>query len=193
MKQVIPKNKAYLRLIYGASIAVPLLVGVLLFSPFKISSEAIWIKQLPLLNAALNSTTAILLICALIAIKLKKVSLHRNLMLTSLLLGALFLISYIIYHSSSDSTIYGDLNHNGMLDLDEKEEVGQWRGVYLFTLLSHIGFSIVVVPFVLLAFYFALTDQIPRHKKLVKYTYPIWLYVSITGVLVYLMVRPYYF
>lgn len=192
MKQVIPENRIYLRWIYGASIAVPLLVGLLLFSPFKISSEAIWIKQLPLLNALLNSTTSLLLICALIAIKLKRVNLHRNLMLTSLLLGVLFLISYIIYHSSSDSTVYGDVNHNGVLDLNEKDELGYSRGVYLSILLSHIGFSIVVVPFVLLAFYFALTDQIPRHKKIVKYTYPIWLYVSITGVLVYFMISPYY-
>ncbi len=191
MQKVIQANKSYLRFIYIVSIAVPALVAVLLFSPLKFEM-AEWVKYLPTLNAILNSTTSVLLIAAFFAIRAKKINLHRNLMLTSLALGALFLISYVLYHSTSESTVFGDIDHNGILDEDEAVTVGSSRVIYLSFLLSHIGFSIVVVPFVLMAFYYALSDQISRHKKIVKFTYPIWLYVSLTGVLVYLMIRPYY-
>lgn len=191
MQKVIQANKSYLRFIYIVSIAVPALVAVLLFSPLKFEM-AEWVKYLPTLNAILNSTTSVLLIAAFFAIRAKKINLHRNLMLTSLALGALFLISYVLYHSTSESTVFGDIDHNGILDEDEAVTVGSSRVIYLSVLLSHIGFSIVVVPFVLMAFYYALSDQISRHKKIVKFTYPIWLYVSLTGVLVYLMIRPYY-
>jgi len=192
MQKVLQANKGYLRLIYVVSILVPTLVAVLLFSPLKFEMSG-WVKALPTLNAILNSTTAVLLIAALLAIRAKKVNLHRNLMLSALILGALFLLSYVLYHSTSDSVIFGDTNHNGVLDDDEAAAVSASRVIYLIVLLSHIGFSIVVVPFVLMAFYYALSDQVSRHKKIVKFTYPIWLYVSITGVMVYLMIRPYYF
>lgn len=192
MKKVIRKNKGYLRIIYAISIIVPLLVALLLFSPLKLGLAG-WVKMLPSLNAVLNSTTAVLLIAAFFAIKAKKIVLHRSLMLTSLALGALFLVSYILYHSSTATTIFGDIDHNGTLDPSELEQLGNSRLVYLIILLSHIALSFVVVPFVLMAFYFALSDQIDRHKKIVKFTFPIWLYVSITGVIVYLMISPYYF
>ncbi len=192
MQKVIKANKGYLRFIYVISIAVPSLVALLLFSPFKFEMAG-WVKSLPTLNAILNSTTSVLLIAALFAIRAKKIALHRNLMLTSLILGALFLVSYILYHSTSESTVFGDLDHNGVLDDAEAASVGTSRMIYLGVLLSHIGFSIVVVPFVLIAFYYALSNQITKHRKIVKFTYPIWLYVSLTGVLVYLMISPYYF
>ena len=144
------------------------------------------------MNAVINSLTAVLLIAALIAIKKKNIRLHRTLMLSALVLGTLFLVSYVIYHASTTSTVFGDVDHDGVLSSAEKAELGSMRGIYLFTLLSHIGLSIVVVPFVLLAFYYALSNQISRHQKIVKYTFPVWLYVSITGVLVYLMISPYY-
>ena len=103
---------------------------------------------------------------------------HRISMMSAFVLGSLFLVSYVIYHSMADSTTFGG--------------EGWIRPVYYFLLLSHILLAIVVVPFVLFAFYFALTDKIEKHKKIVKYTFPIWLYVSVTGVLVYLMISPYY-
>ncbi len=192
MQKVIKANKSYLRFIYVISIAVPSVVALLLFSPFKFEMAG-WVKSLPTLNAILNSTTSVLLIAALFAIRAKKIALHRNLMLTSLILGALFLVSYILYHSTSESTVFGDLDHNGVLDDAEAASVGTSRMIYLGVLLSHIGFSIVVVPFVLIAFYYAFSNQITKHRKIVKFTYPIWLYVSLTGVLVYLMISPYYF
>lgn len=193
MEQVIKANKGYLRLITGISVVVPLLVGFLLYNPFASDFSTGWVMALPRVNAVINSLTAALLILAFVAIKRKRIILHRNLMLTALMLGAIFLISYVVYHSAAESTVYGDANHDGVLDAAEKTAMGSMRAVYLFVLLSHIGLSIVVVPFVLLAFYFALSGQIGRHKKLVKYTYPIWLYVSVSGVLVYLLISPYYF
>ena len=113
-------------------------------------------------------------------------------MSSAFFLGVLFLVSYLLYHSTSDSTVFGDINSNGMLDDYEAEQVGSMRMIYLFILLSHIFFAVLVVPFVLFAFYFALTDRIEKHRKTVRFTLPLWLYVSVTGVLVYLMIRPYY-
>lgn len=193
MGQVLEINKSYLRWIVVISIAIPLVVAVLLFVPFNlaIDSES-WVKELPAFNAVINSITSVLLIAALVAIKAKRIRLHRNLMLTALLMGTIFLVSYVVYHASTISTVYGDLNHDGILSDAEREKLGGMRTVYLITLLSHIGLSILVVPFVLLAFYFALTGQIRRHQKMVKYTFPVWLYVSLTGVIVYFMISPYY-
>lgn len=193
MEQVLESNKTYLRVIQVVSVLIPIVVAILLFAPFNLAlGDQPWVKSLPTANAVINSLTSVLLVAALIAIKGKNIRLHRNLMLSALVLGTLFLVSYVIYHASTTSTVFGDLNHDGVLSDSERGELGSMRGVYLFTLLSHIGLSIVVVPFVLLAFYYALSNQIAKHQKIVKYTFPVWLYVSITGVLVYLMISPYY-
>ena len=166
----------YKRIIIGISILVPLLVSILLFMPTKISFYGINPKILPHVNAIINSLTAILLFISFIMIKLRNIRLHKILMMTSFILGSIFLLSYIIYHSSVESTSY----------------LGEKRILYYFFLISHVLLSIIVVPFVLFAFYFSLSNQIPKHKKIVKYTFPIWLYVSISGVIVYLMISPYY-
>jgi putative membrane protein len=189
----IKSNPSYRRFIIIVSVVIPVVVALLLFIPMKFSVDSdSWIKSLPFLNATLNFSTSVFLVLALIAIKTKRIAFHRNLMTLSLFLGVLFLVSYVIYHASSDSTIFGDADHDGVLSMAEKDAVATMRTYYLATLLSHIALSIVVVPFVLFAFYYALTDQIDRHRKIVKFTFPIWLYVSITGVLVYLMISPYY-
>ena len=104
----------------------------------------------------------------------------------------LFLVSYIIYHATSESTIFGDSNGNGILEMEEADQIGPLRKIYLAILFSHILLAAVVVPFVLFAFYFALTDRFEKHKKTVRFTLPVWLYVSVTGVVVYLMISPYY-
>ena len=193
MEQVLESNKTYLQVIKIVSIAIPVVVAILLFAPFNLAlGDQAWVRSLPTVNAVINSVTSLLLLAALVAIKRKNITLHRNLMLIALVLGTFFLVSYVIYHASTTSTVFGDINHDGVLSDTEKEELGGMRGVYLFILLSHIGLSIVVVPFVLLAFYFALSNQIKKHQKIVKYTFPVWLYVSVTGVLVYLMISPYY-
>lgn len=194
MDPLIKSNNSLLRWIAGVSIAIPLVVAVLLFAPLNLSlGEQGWVKVLPAFHAIINSCTALLLISAVVAIKAGRIVLHRNLMLGALALGTIFLLSYVTYHASASSVIFGDMDHDGVLSAQEQAEVGAYRTVYLITLLSHIGFSIVVVPFVLMAFYFGLSGQYEKHRKIVKFTFPIWLYVSITGVLVYLMISPYYF
>lgn len=185
-------NKKYLRAIYIISALIPIVVALLILNPAKLSMGGAWIKSLPSVHAAINSLTVLTLVAALWSIKTGRVSMHRAFMFVSLLLGVLFLISYILYHSNVASVKFGDIDHDGLLSEYELSQVGITRPVYLFVLLSHILCSILVVPFVLLAFYFALTDQVTKHKKIVKYTFPVWLYVSITGVVVYFLINPYY-
>lgn len=191
MEQVINNNPRYLTLIKVVSVAIPLLVAILIYLPGKITPGQ-WVYALPLVNALINSVTSVILILALISILRKNIEQHRTLMSSAFILGAIFLLSYVLYHASVDSVKFGDVNGDGILSIPEKQVVGNSRVIYLFVLLSHILLSLVVVPLVLFAFYFSLTGQISRHKRIVKFTYPIWLYVSITGVIVYLMIRPYY-
>lgn len=186
-------NRRYLRIIYAISILIPLVVAILLFLPSKLDLDITWVKMLPGFHALVNSLTVVVLLAALIAIKKQNIELHRKLMMSAFFLGLLFLISYVLYHSSVDSVKFGDLDHDGIVSSEEKEIAGGTRMMYLGILASHILLSIAVVPFVLLAFYYALTDQINKHKKIVKFTFPVWMYVSITGVIVYLLIKPYYF
>lgn len=185
------KDNNIIGAISAVSIAVPLLVGVLIFVPWRLEIGGV-AKSLPGFNALLNSLTVAALLGAFVAIRKGHVLLHKKLMISALILGALFLLSYVAYHASVESVIYGDMDHDGVLSSSELEEAGAMRGVYLFVLLSHIGLSIVVVPFVLLAFYRAAANQPEKHKAIVKWAFPIWLYVSVTGVLVYLLIKPYY-
>ena len=188
----INESKSNLKVIWIVSLVIPMAVAILLFKPSELVKAGEWVRFLPTLNAVLNSTTAILLITAVVAVKNGKYTLHRNLMFICLTLGLTFLVSYVIYHSSTQSVIYGDFNANGVLEDFEKKQVGEMRYIYLFVLLSHILLSIVVIPFVLMAFYRALSGRIDLHKKIVRYTFPIWLYVSITGPVVYFMIAPFY-
>ncbi len=192
MEKELAGNRKYLAVIYGVSILIPVVVAFLILFPGKLSFTGSWVYALPGIHAAVNSITAIILILALMAIKKGNVKLHRALMFSALFMGVLFLVSYIIYHSSVESVKFGDMDHDGVVSDTEKFEAGLSRMVYLIVLASHILFSIAVVPFVLMAFYYALTDQIVKHRKMVKYTFPVWLYVSITGVIVYFMIEPYY-
>lgn len=193
MGKELADNKSYIKIIYAVSALIPIVVAFLILFPAKLSFAGDWVKVLPGLHALVNSITVVLLILALVAIKKQNIQLHRNLMFGALFMGVLFLVSYIIYHSSVDTVIYGDVNHDGVLSVEERGSVKMIRGIYLALLLSHILLSILVVPFVLLAFYYALVGKIDRHRKMVKYTYPVWMYVSITGVIVYFMIKPYYF
>ncbi len=151
-----------------------------------------FIYKLPMVNAILNGTCSVLLIFSLLAIKKRNIPLHRKLNLTSLLLSSLFLICYVTAHYFIPDTKYGDVDHNGMLDAAESAAVSGIKPVYLVILLSHIFLAVIVFPMVLLSFYYGLSDQREKHKKLTRFSYPIWLYVTITGVVVYLMISPYY-
>ncbi len=192
MTTLAAENKGYTRLIIVLSVAIPLAVAVLLFAPQKFLEFGSWVKSLPTLNAVLNSLTTVLLIAAVVAVKKGNIMVHKSLMTTAFILGSLFLVSYVLYHSSVPSVKFGDIDGNGILSDQELAEVGGTRMFYLGVLLSHIGLSIVVVPFVLFAFYYSLTEKIEKHRKIVKFTFPIWLYVSVTGVLTYLLISPYY-
>ena len=174
------------------SLIVPALVAFLLFSGHRPVNSSGWITYLPHFHASVNALTTLLLITGYILIKLKKIRWHRMVMTTAFMMGILFLVSYVIYHYASAPTVFGDANHDGYLDLSEATVVGNSRNIYLLILLSHIVMAVLVVPFVLFAFYFALTGKYNRHKKIVKFALPVWLYVSVTGVIVYLMIMPYY-
>lgn len=151
-----------------------------------------FIYKLPALNALLNAICSVLLIFSLIAIKNKNIKQHRKLNLTAFLVSSLFLVSYVTAHYFIPDTRYGDVDHNGFLDTAESAAVSGIKPLYLTILLSHILLAVLVFPMVLLSFYYGLTDQRTKHKKITRFSYPIWLYVTITGVVVYLMVSPYY-
>ena len=144
------------------------------------------------INAIINSMVAVLLIAALLAVKSKHYFLHKKLMLSAITLSVLFLISYVCHHLLSGETKYGDLNHNGILSIDEKSLAGNMRYVYYFILATHIPLAGIILPFILFTAYRALTADYAKHKKLARITWPIWFYVAVTGVAVYLMIRPYY-
>jgi putative membrane protein len=164
----------YRKLIIALSVILPLAVAVL----FRVKIPGYDFSFLPPIYATINGLTAILLISAVVAIKNNKRILHENLMKTCIGLSAVFLVMYVIYHMTSDSTPYGG--------------EGALRIVYLVILISHIILSVIVVPFVLFTFSRALSGNFERHKALAKFTFPIWLYVAITGVIVYIMISPYY-
>jgi len=161
------------------SIAIPLVVAILLSPSIETKIDfGFNTRILPHINAVFNSLTSLCLIAGFFAVKSKNIKLHRGLMMTAFTLSSLFLVSYVIYHASFPHTIFGG--------------EGIVKGFYYFLLGSHILLSIVVVPLVLWAIYFAWTGQIEKHKKMVKWTFPIWTYVAITGVTVYFMISPYY-
>lgn len=175
----ISNEKKYNKWIVVLAIVIPLVVAIL--SRMKLQDFGIEVEPLtflPPIYAAINGLTAIILIIAVIAIKNKNVVLHENLMTTAIWCSALFLVMYVAYHMTSDSTSYGG---EGVL-----------KYIYYFILITHILLSIVIIPFVLITYVRAITKNFERHKKIAKITFPLWLYVAITGVIVYLMISPYY-
>ncbi|MBP6430463.1 MAG: DUF420 domain-containing protein [Ferruginibacter sp.] len=145
-----------------------------------------------LINAIINATVALLLIAGLITIKQKKYKAHKSIMMFAMLLSVLFLVSYICHHLFAGETAYGETD--GVKGLSEMELIvaGGIRKVYLLVLLTHIPLAGLVLPFILFAAYRALTGEYEQHKKIVRYVWPAWFYVAITGVVVYLMISPYY-
>lgn len=151
-----------------------------------------FIYKLPMLNAILNGSCSVLLIFSLMAIRKRNIELHKKLNLTAFVLSTLFLLSYVTAHYFIPDTKYGDADHDGVMSAMESAAVSGIKPIYLVILLSHIFLAILVLPMVLLSFYYGLTDQREKHKKLTRFSYPIWLYVTVTGVVVYLMISPYY-
>lgn len=168
-------DKKYNKLIVVLSIVIPIVVAVL----FGVKIPNVEpLTFLPPIYATINGITAIILVMAFFAIKKKNIVLHENLMTTAILCSAVFLLMYIAYHMTSDSTKFGG---EGII-----------RYVYYFILITHILLSIVVIPFVLITYVRAITKNFEKHKKIARITFPLWLYVAITGVLVFIMISPYY-
>ena len=168
------KNK-FTPYIWLISIVTPVVVAILF--TVRIPNVAS-LSFLPPIYATVNGITAVILLLALYAIKGKNIKLHENLMKTAIALSLVFLLMYVAYHMTSDSTPYGG--------------EGFIRYVYFFILISHIILSIGIIPMVLFTYVRAFTKQFEDHKKIARYTFPIWLYVAVTGVIVYFMISPYY-
>jgi putative membrane protein len=143
-------------------------------------------------NAVINSLVAALLIAGLVAVKQKNYEAHKKIMLVAIVLSVLFLVSYICHHLFAGETKFGDLNHDGILSDEEKLKVGNLRYVYYIILFTHIPLAAIVLPFVLFTAYRALIGEYEQHKKLTRITWPLWFYVAVSGVVVYLMISPYY-
>lgn len=144
------------------------------------------------INAVINSMVAVLLLAALVAVKSRKYQLHKQLMLAAMVLSILFLVSYICHHLLAGETRFGDVNHDGLVDEVEKAAVSSSRMIYYIILGTHIPLAGIILPFILFSAYRALTGEFDKHKKLVRITWPVWFYVAVTGVVVYLMISPYY-
>ena len=188
----IPKLQRPLLVFTLFSAAITGLIAALMAFPawFRIHSFSPFV--LPAVNASLNAVNALLLLVALAAAKRRRIVLHRRLMLVALVLSALFLVSYLLYHAQGIEVRFGDSNGDGLLSLAEKEAAGWLRFVYYGILLSHILMSAVILPFILFAYYLGLRSQIEEHRRMVRYVWPVWFYVCLSGVLVYLFIHPYY-
>lgn len=167
------KNK----FIFVIAFALPLVVTLLYFLP-KGESIHTWVYEIPKFNAILNTLTFVTILLGVVAILNGKRVLHRALMFTSFILGSIFLVGYVMYHAQVQSTHFGGM--------------GFIKSIYFFLLISHIVLAASVAPLVLITIFKAVKGDFVGHKKIAKWTYPIWLYVSFTGVIVYLMISPYY-
>ena len=175
------------------SILIPVVVGILFSVKLKdFGIEVEPLSFLPPIYASINGFTALLLIMGVLAIKNGNRKVHERFMTTAIVCSVAFLVMYVAYHMTADSTVYGDIDGNKILDETEKVNAGSLRLVYIFILLSHIILSITIIPLVLITYVRALAEQYDRHKKIAKITFPLWLYVAVTGVVVYLMISPYY-
>lgn len=169
------KVKKYTPWVWILSIAIPVVVAIL----FLIKIPNIKpLTFLPPVYAFINAITAVFLSIAYIAIKRKKIILHERLMKISIVLSVIFLVMYVAYHMTSDPTPYGG---EGII-----------RSVYYFILISHVLLSIGIIPLVLVTYVRAISKLFADHKKIARYTFPIWMYIAVTGVIVYLMISPYY-
>lgn len=174
-------------------------VSIIVFAAVTVLSKVKLNVDLPfnvhvfaLANALINGTVAVLMLAALWAVKNKNFVLHKNLMLFAIVLSVFFLLSYIAHHLLSDPTKFGDLNHDDIISPEEKTAAGGMRNFYYFILLTHIPLAGIVLPFILYTAYHSLTGEYEKHKKLARYTWPVWFYVAVTGVLVYILIEPYY-
>lgn len=172
-------EQKYNKWIIILSIAIPVVVAILFrVNLRKLGFDVQPLSFLPPIYATINGLTAVVLVIAVMAIKNGKRKLHENLMKVAISLSVLFLVMYVAYHMTSDSTKFGG--------------EGAIKYIYYFILITHICLSVIIIPFVLVTYVRALAERFDKHKKIAKITFPMWLYVAVTGVIVYLMISPYY-
>ena len=169
------KVRKYIPWVWILSIAVPVIVAILFLIRIPNVNS---LTFLPPVYATINAITAIVLTLAYFAIRNKKIALHERLMKSAIALSVVFLVMYVAYHMTSDPTPYGG--------------VGISRSIYYFILISHILLSIGIIPLVLVTYVRAISKLFSDHKKIARYTFPIWMYIAVTGVVIYLMISPYY-
>jgi len=185
------KERGLKILVWVVSAAVLLLVGVM--RRYKLPVPEGWdVNFLPAVNATLNALTAVALVFSLYFIKQKKIVAHRNANVLALGFSVLFLLCYVVYHFTTPEVMYGDSNLDGVLSEAESAAVAGVRPVYLVILLSHIALAGILLPFILLTTLRALVGKYALHRKMARVVWPLWLYVAITGPVVYLMLRSYY-
>ncbi len=186
-------DKLILRLVTGVSIFVFLVVVILNRKIIPVTIETPdFVYFLPKLNAIINGTCSLLLLVSLYFIKNKNILAHKKVNILTFALSSVFLVSYIVYHYFAPEAKFGDTNHDGILSATEISNVDNLRYVYYVILITHIVLAAAVLPLILLSFYKGLQMQVEKHRKLVRWSFPIWLYVTTTGVFVYLMISPYY-
>ena len=178
-------------LVWIITAAVLFLVG--LMRQVKIDlPHGISLHFLPPIHAILNTIAAFSLIMAIIAIKKKLVINHQRWIFLAMTCSFLFLLSYVAYHFTNTETLFGDADKDGALSVEEIEAAGKMRIIYLSILISHIILAALSLPFILLTFVYGFTNQFTKHRKLAKKVFPVWLYVAVTGPVVYLLLKPYY-
>jgi putative membrane protein len=189
---VLKKNDKLAYILIGV-FSVIVLAVVTFLSKFTLDVELSFDKHIfALINAVINSAVAVLLIAGLIAVKQKKYTLHKSIMLTAMVLSLLFLVTYIAHHLLAGEAKFGDANFDGIVDDAEKVLLGNTRPFYLILLGTHIILAATSLPFILFTAYRALTSDFAAHKALSKKVWPIWFYVAVTGPIVYLMIKQYY-
>lgn len=189
MESQVKNTNGIRKLIIALSIIIPVAVAAL----FKVKIKNDFFSFLPHVYVVINGLTAVLLVAALVAVKRKRFALHENIIKACMALSVLFLVFYVTYHITSSHTLYGDGNHNGIIETSEAILVSNMaKMTYYIILVSHIVLSIAVVPLVLFTYLYAWEGKYDKHRKWTKFAWPIWFYVAVSGVLVYWMISPYY-
>jgi len=192
LQATLKKNDKKAKL-YIFTVSFVVLAAVALLSKFKLNVDPGFdVHVFAMINAIINSCVMLLLGAGLVTALKKMYVWHKRIMLTAICLSILFLVSYIAHHVLAGETKFGDIDHDRILSDDEKLRAGTMRMVYYFILLTHIPLAAIMLPFILFTAYRALTGEYAAHKKLVRFTWPLWFYVAFTGIMVYLMINPYY-
>ena len=189
---LIRKNDSQARWLIG-TVSFVIFSAIVILGRVKVDADPGFdVHIFALINACINSIVSVLLVVGYIAVRQRKYLLHKRVMLAAMALSIAFLVSYVSHHLLAGDTRFGDVNHDNAVDAAELAAVGSSRMIYFIILITHIFLAAIILPFILFTTYRAMVAEWSKHRKLAKITWPIWLYVSITGVAVYLMISPYY-